>query len=402
MDSRTASPGRAAVAPYALLAVTARAATEALGPALLLTALASSRPESDGAIVVAGFTGLAALSGPFVGALLDRVARPGLVIGLATGTLVAVMIAMAVLLPTASLGVLVAAAAVGGFAHPALTGGLTSLLPAMVRGGSLDRAYAVDAATYNIGAIVGPPLAAAAVVLGATGPVLFTGALLLVALLVLPRVPFAVRAAAGARKPVREELTTGFTGLASTPSLAWTTFVTTLGFAGQAAFLVAVPLVTLAQTDSLAASGLVFGAAAVGGVLATLVLARRPLRDPDRAIARTTLGVGIALVVLAFSPTFAVTLAAAFALGACDGPMLTAMFRIRTREADPAIRSQVFTTAASLRTSIYAATTAVLGLLIGLGPTVLLLVGAALHVVALSLGTLLRRPSVPGADGRTA
>ena len=33
---------------------------------------------------------------------------------------------------------------------------------------------------------------------------------------------------------------------------------------------------------------------------------------------------------------------------------------------------------------------------------VLLLVGAALHVVALSLGTLLRRPSVPGADGRTA
>ena len=82
--------------------------------------------------------------------------------------------------------------------------------------------------------------------------------------------------------------------------------------------------------------------------------------------------------------------------------MLTAMFRIRTREADPAIRSQVFTTAASLRTSIYAATTAVLGLLIGLGPTVLLLVGAALHVVALGLGTLLRRPSVPGADGRTA
>ncbi|MFN8168590.1 MAG: MFS transporter [Candidatus Nanopelagicales bacterium] len=400
MDSRTA-PARTAVAPYAAFAVTSRAATEALGPALLLAALASARPESDGALVVAGFTGLAALSGPFVGALLDRVARPGVVIGLATGTLVVVMVGMALLIPHAALGILVGAAAVGGFAHPALTGGLTSLLPSVVRPDALDRAYAVDAATYNIGAIVGPPLAAAMVVLGSTGPVVFTGALLLVALLVLPRVPFAQREASTPPPPLLAQLTTGFAGLASTRPLAWTTFVTTLGFAGQAAFLVAVPLVTLEQTGSLAASGLVFGAAAVGGVLATLWLARRPLRHPDRAIAVTTAGVGLALAVLAFSPAFPVTLAAAFALGACDGPMLTAMFRIRTREAAPAIRSQVFTTAASLRTSVYAATTAVLGLVVALGPTVLLLIGCGLHVLALGAGTLIRRPPPPSPEPST-
>jgi MFS family permease len=389
VDSGTA-PSRTAVAPYAAFAVTSRAATEALGPALLLAALASARPESDGALVVAGFTGLAALSGPFVGALLDRVARPGLVIGLATGTLVAVMAGMALLIPSATLGILIGAAAVGGFAHPALTGGLTSLLPSVVRPDVLDRAYAVDAATYNIGAIVGPPLAAAAVVIGSTGPVVFTGALLLAALLVLPRVPFAQREKAGPPPPLLAQLTTGFVGLASTPSLARTTLVTTLGFAGQAAFLVAVPLITLAQTGSLAASGLVFGAAAVGGVLATLWLARRPLRHPDRAITLTTLGVAIALAALAVTPAFPVTLAAAFALGACDGPMLTAMFRIRTREAAPQIRSQVFTTAASLRTSVYAATTAALGLVIGLGPATLLLIGVTLHLLALGAGALVR------------
>jgi MFS family permease len=395
VDPGTA-PARSAIAPYAAFAVTSRAATEALGPALLLAALASARPESDGALVVAGFTGLAALSGPFVGALLDRVARPGLVIGLATGTLVAVMAGMALLIPSAALGILIGAAALGGFAHPALTGGLTSLLPSVVRPDVLDRAYAVDAATYNIGAILGPPLVAAAVVMGATGPVVFTGALLLAALLVLPRVPFARREAAAPPPPLSKQLTTGFVGLASTPPLARTTLVTTLGFAGQAAFLVAVPLITLDQTGSLAASGLVFGAAAVGGVLATLWLARRPLRHPDRAITVTTLGVGIALAVLAVTPSFAVTLAAAFALGACDGPMLTAMFRIRTREAAPEIRSQVFTTAASLRTSVYAATTAVLGLVIGLGPAILLLIGCALHLLALGAGALVRgtpRPS---------
>ena len=380
---------RSDLVAYATIAVSARSATEALGPALILSALAAARPESDGAIVVAGFTGLAALSGPVVGALLDRTTRPGRVITSAIGVLVGVMAVMAWLIPTAPLMLLVCLAAVGGFAHPALTGGLTSQLPSMVSGSALDRAYAVDATTYNLGAIVGPPIAAAAVVVGSSGPVVFTLVLLLVALAIVPRVPFAVRDHRGPRHSLSRDVATGFRGLVSTPTLGYATVVTTVGFAGQAAFLVTMPLVSLAQTGSLATAGIVFGASAVGGVLSTVWLARRPLRDPDRAVTSTTVLVGAALVVLAVSPGFAVTVVAAFVLGAADGPMLTALFRIRTREADPRIRSAVFTTGASLRTSVFALTTAAMGALVVLGPGVLLLAGAALHAIALVLATAL-------------
>jgi MFS family permease len=379
-----ATSTRRRVASYATVATCARSATEALGPALLLSALASGRGEHDGALVLAAFTGLAALSGPLVGALLDRTTHPGRVIRLATAVLALVVAVLSVTMPTAPIIVLVLIAAVGGFAHPALTGGMTAQLPTLVSGPVLDRVYGIDAATYNIGAILGPPLAAAAVVLGRTGPVVFTMVLLLVALAVLPLVHFPTRSERGARRSFVRDITTGFRGLVSTPHLAYASVLTTIGFAGQAAFLVTVPLIANAQTGSLAASGWVFGAAALGGVISTLAVARRPVRDTDQLLTFATLAIGVAFAVLAFSPIFAVTVAAAFAYGAVEGPLLTALFRIRTREAAPQVRSQVFTTGASLRTSVFAAATAVFGAMLGAGVTSLLVAGALLQVVAVA------------------
>ena len=400
--SERRASGRADLLSYAAVATSARSATEALGPALLLAALASGRIERDGALVLAAFTGLAALSGPLVGALLDRVARPGRVIGLATVVLAVVVAAMAVLMPTAPLLPLVAIAAIGGFAHPALTGGLTSQLPNLVSGDQLDRAYGVDAATYNIGAIVGPPLAAAALVLGHTGPIVFTLALLLVALALVPRLPFATREPGAPRHSFRRDLTTGFRGLAGTPTLASATITTTVGFAGQAAFLVATPLVALNQTGSLAASGWIFGAAAAGGVLSTLWLIRWPLRDPDRAVVAATVVVGLGVLVMAASPTLLVTVTAAFVFGAADGPMLTAIFRIRTRDSVHGIRAQVFTTASSLRTSVYAAMTAVFGAAIGMGASRLLVIGGVIQFLAIALAWLLTQHRATAAASTVA
>jgi MFS family permease len=381
-DGAAARSARADVTTYAVVATAARSATEAIGPALLLTALASHRAESDGAALVAAFTGLAAVAGPPVGALLDRTARPGRVIMAAVAAMAASAAALAVLVPRAPLLVLLAIAAVGGLAYPALTGGLTSQLPSIVSGPRLDRAWGVDAATYNVGAIVGPPAAAAALVLGASGPVVFLLVLLLVALPLVPRIPFVVRAPSEERASILRDIATGFRALVSTPHLAYATLLTTVGFAGQAAFLVTVPLLAQAQTGSLAKSGYVFAAAAVGGLITTLLVARRPLRHPDRGLSLTTAGIGLSYLVLAASPAFAVTVVAAFAYGAFEGPLLTALFRIRTREADPAVRSQVFTTAASIRTTAFAGMTAVFGALLGLGVTTLLLLGAGLQVLA--------------------
>ena len=376
---------------YVTAATAARSITEALGPALLLASLAAGRHDGDGALVIAGFTGLAAVSGPLVGLVLDRSGRPRRVITGGTAVLLLVVGLLVWLVPSAPTLVLVLLACVGGFAHPVLTGGLSAQLPSLVSGPRLDRAYGLDAATYSLGAVIGPPAAAAALALGARGPLLLVAALLLVVLAFVARVPFRGHPPRAAGDSWWRDVASGFRGLASTRALLFSTVVTTVAFAGQAGFLVAVPLISRAQTGSLAASGWVFGVAAVGGILATLVLARRPLRHPDRAVTLSTLGIAATYVVMAFSPSFAVTLVASFVFGAVEGPLITAMFRIRTREADPAVRTSVFTTAASLRTTVYAAMTAVCGALVAVGSTWLLLLGAAIHVGSLPLGLWVQR-----------
>ncbi|HET7902108.1 MAG TPA: MFS transporter, partial [Candidatus Nanopelagicales bacterium] len=192
MDDQRGS-ARSDVTIYAVVATAARSATEAIGPALLLAALANQRADADGAALVAAFTGLAAVAGPVVGALLDRVARPGRVIVGAVALMAASTTALALLVASAPLPLLLVICALGGLAYPALTGGLTSQLPWIVSGPRLDRAYGIDAATYNIGAIVGPPAAAAMLVLGRSGPVVFLLVLLRVALPLVPRIRFPVR-----------------------------------------------------------------------------------------------------------------------------------------------------------------------------------------------------------------
>ncbi len=390
MTSASRSP-RASLLAYASIAVATRSATEALGPALLLTAIASGRTATEGAVVLAGLMALAALSGPLVGALLDRAAKPGHVIAMSVAALAVVVAAMSVLLPRAPIPILVVIAMLGGLAYPAIQGGLTSQLPSMVSGSMLDRAYAIDASTYNIGAIVGPPLAAAAVILGAPGPVLFTLVLLLCSLVVIRRVPFAVRPHRIRGHSLRRDLVTGFHALGRTTSLAVTTLITTIGHGGQAAFLVAVPLVALKLTGSLAMSGAAFGAEAAGGIAATLLLARRPFRHPDLAVVTMTGLIGLSLGVMAVTTSFTLLVVASVALGAGNGPMITAMFRIRARESAPEVRAQVFTTGASVRTTIYAAMTAAFGAMVALGPHMIFAVGAGLQVAALAGGAIVAK-----------
>ena len=383
IDTGAQRTGSSSVLPYTVMATASRAVTEAIAPAVLVSALATGHSAVEGAVILAGVTGLAAVGGPFIGATLDRVRHPGRVVSTAIVVLAIGVALLAWLMPHAPLWALLIIASAGGIAQPALTGGLSSQLPSLVRPQQLHRAYGLDAATYNIGAVAGPPLAAASVIEGPTGPLIFTFALLVVALLVRPFVPFPTRDEPGVRHSLVRDVTTGFKGLFSTPSLAGVTLINTIGFVGQAGFLVGIPLLVLAQQNSLAHSGWAFGALAIGGVLGSAWITFRPLKNLDRTVVATTVVVAIALVVLTFSPSFTVTLIAAFVIGVADGPLLAATFSVRSREAAPEIRSVVFTTAASIKTSLYAVAAAALGAVSHLGVGYVFGIGALLQVVAL-------------------
>ena len=383
IDADSVNAGSSGVVPYATMATASRAVTEAIAPAVLVAALATGHTAAEGAIILAGVTGLAAVGGPFIGAALDRVRHPGRVVSIAIIVLSAGVGLLAWLMPHAPLWVLLIIASIGGIAQPALTGGLSSQLPSLVRPNQLTRAYGIDAATYNIGAIAGPPLAAASVIIGPVGPLVFTFGLLVIALAVRPFVPFPTRAEPGIRHSLVRDVTTGFKGLFSTPSLAGATLINTIGFVGQAGFLVGVPLLVLAQQESLAHTGWVFGASAIGGVMSSAWITYRPLKNLDRIIVVTTIIVGLALLTLTFSPSFLVTLCTAFVIGLADGPLLAATFAVRSREAAPEIRSVVFTTGASIKTSLYALAAAALGAVSGHGVGFVFGIGALLQVVAL-------------------
>jgi MFS family permease len=371
------------------MAAASRSVTEAIGPAVLVSALATGHTAAEGALILAGVTGLAALGGPFIGATMDRVRHPGRVVSIAILVLALGVAVLAVLMPHAPLWSLLVVASVGGMAQPALTGGLSSQLPSLVGPSQLTRAYGIDAATYNIGAVAGPPLAAAAVVVGPVGPLVFTFALLVIALVVRPFVPFPVRTEPGYRHSLVRDVTTGLRGLLSTPALARATWVNTVGFVGQAGFLVGVPLIVLLQQGSLAHSGWVFASLAIGGVIGSAWITVRPLTDIDRTITVSTVVVFLALILLTFSPNFGATIAAAFIMGIADGPLLAATFAVRTREVQPQIRSVVFTTAASIKTSLYALAAVGFGALSGHGVSLIFSVAAGLQLIALLGGRLI-------------
>jgi hypothetical protein len=93
------------------------------------------------------------------------------------------------------------------------------------------------------------------------------------------------------------------------------------------------------------------------------------------------------------------TMLAAAADGAGEGPQLTALFAVRHRETPDHMRGQVYTTAASLKIAGLAAGAALAGPLAGRSLTACLLVAAGLEVCAaaayLAIGPRSRGPRSP-------
>ncbi len=377
---------------YAATAFGARAATETVGPGLILVVAASGASIARGPWLLATLTGCAAISGPLMGLLLDRTRRPARVFA-ANMLLLAVALSVLALLvphqPELPLWPLLVVAAVGGVAEPPLTGAWSAQLPLFIPPHRLSRAFAIDIGTYNLGGIVGPVLAASALLLGTSAPLLVPAALLVGALAVLPSVPIPPRETDRVHPPLLADLRLGVGTLFRRPALRRVTIVSTLGLAGQAALIVAAPSLSVHMTGGLTFVGLLLGTFAAGGLIATLLLVRFPMRRPPDGLVVVAVVFGAAAqLLLAGAPNRWVALVGALGMGLADGPMATGMLSVREREAPPAARAQVFTTGASLRTSAYALATAALGTLAGQGFRTVLLLGAAVEVVGVLAGLL--------------
>ena len=389
-----------ALGPYLLTATLTRTASETAGPALLLVSIAVLGNHSDGPYLTAALTGSAALAGPVVGAKLDRSASPSRGFAASAVAFGTGLAAIALLIGSAPLWLLLGIAALAGLGYPAITGAWTAQLPHIVPAEQLPRAYSADAGTYSVASIIGPPVAAAMITWWAQAPLWLPVALLAIALVSLRRVRI-VRHDATPAHSLASDLRHGVATIVRRRALRATVIITTVSFIGQAGLFVSAPIIVQDLTGSLALTGLLFGAIAAGGVIAAAVTMRRPIRRPYRVVVWATAVNAVCLLLAGLVPNFTVVLIASFILGMTEMPQLSATFQIRTRESESRVRAQVFTTSASLRTTAFAIGSAVFGAMLGLGVPAVILGATALYVVSLAWGLIVGPRPAAGRPVRT-
>jgi MFS family permease len=329
--------------------------------AVVLFVLAETRSAQIAGLTVAAATLPTVVTGPLVGVWLDR-SRHRRAVFLASPLLLT--LAMAGFLLAADrvpAVVLVVMGFVAGLPSPVRTGGFSGLIPTVVPEQVLPRAYGLEAVSYNVAGIAGPALAGVVAGLAGAGwAIVATGVVSLAAVAVIARVPI-VPDSDDARGFL-PALRAGLALLWRVRALRAVTVATTVGQLWFGLIVVAFPLLAHQLGHPRADGGLLFSVFAVGALIGSVTYARVAERVPEEPAAMVGFCLfAVALGAIAASPSLTVALAAAFIAGMFDGPLLAATLNLRQRFAPAWLRTQVFTTAASLKIGAFAVGSALAG-----------------------------------------
>lgn len=410
---------------YLVGALAARTGDDMAGPALLLAALSLTGSATGASSLLAAVTVAAAVGGPVLGALLDRAVRPG---RLLAGALLLYAAGLAVILGglgRAPFAVTLLVAVAAGLLGPALSGGWTAQLPRVVPGERLPRANALDAMTFGVAGLAGPALAGGvAEVSGAPTAVVVAAALVAAAAPAAWRLPAPVGraappagpaappagpaappagSAATARPvPLTRLVASGVRAIIGSPPLARATLTSVLSCAAQGLMIACLPLLGERTLGGAGFGAALLSGAALSALAANAVFARHPHAvAPDTVLWAAPLLQAAALT-LAATGRPAALVVAVIAVGVAEGPQLTALFAVRHREAPERLRSQVFTTGASLKITGFAVGAAAAGPLAGWSLPGALLVAAGTAALAAPAFFAVRTPAGPARPARPA
>ncbi|UQA37645.1 MFS transporter [Streptomyces sp. HNA39] len=377
---------------YLVGALAARTGDDMAGPALLLAALALTGSATGASSLLAAVTVSAAIGGPVLGALLDRSPRPGLLLA---GALVLYAAGLAVALGglgRVPVAVTLLVAVATGLLGPALSGGWTAQLPRTVPAGRLPRANALDAMTFGVAGLAGPALAGGvAEAVGAPTAVVVSAVLIAAAAPAAWRLPPVSGPAPASDSgppamsraaPLARVVASGVRAIAGSRSLARATLTSVLSCAAQGMMTACLPLLGERAVGGAGFGAALLSCAALSALLANAVLARYPHAvAPDTVLWAAPLLQAAALGLAAAGEPVALVVAVGF-VGLAEGPQLTALFAVRHREAPEGLRTQVFTTGASLKITGFAVGAAVAGPLADRSLTGALLVAAGTAALA--------------------
>jgi MFS family permease len=383
---------------------TARLANEAARVAMVLLVLARTRSPALAGAVVAATTLPALVTGPLLGAWLDK--TPHRRAAFAGNQLLLLVSLTGLLFATghAPSIVVVLLGLLTGLTTPVLTGGFTGLIAPLVPEPMLRRAYGAEAASFNVAGVAGPALAGVVTAaFGAPWAVAVTCALSVLALAAILRVPMPAPVVDDDAPGLLRTVVIGLRHLALTPPLRSVTVTTTLSMGGLGALPVTFPLLAEDLGVHASAAGYLFSTFAVGALVGSVTVASRSLRTgPMRMAFLGVAGLAVAFAGVAVAPTLPLALIGIFVAGALEGPVLASTLTVRELHSPDWMRTQVVTTAASLKFGAYAAGSAVAGWLVGAhGARAGLLMVAAFQVVGIALGLLARGTRTAGLPAET-
>lgn len=324
-------------------------------------ALAGSAVEASS--LLAGITISAAVGGPVLGALLDRSGRPGRLLAGALFLYAAGLGTILVGLGRLPFAVTILIAVVTGLLGPALSGGWTAQLPRVVPVDRLPRANALDAMTFSVASLAGPALAGGVTeALGAPSAMAVSVALIALALPTAWRLPARPDQARGAQTTlVISDLAAGIRTIVGRPSLARATLTSVVSCVSQGMLTACIPLLGERVLGGSGHGAVLLSCTAVSALVANAVIARFPRSVAPETIIWVSVLVQAVALALAAAGSPVVLIVAVFIAGVGEGPQLAALFAIRHREAPEHLRSQIFTTGASLKITGFALGAAVAG-----------------------------------------
>ena len=397
-----AQPGYRA---FYLAATLARLASEMFTVAVVLLVLdRTGRPALAGA-VVAATTLPSVLTGPVLGAWLDRTARRRLALASNQVLLAASLLAIVAAAGRAPGWVLLLLAALAGLTGPMATGGYTSMIPLLVPERLLASANALEATSFNTAAIAGPAVAGVvAATAGPAGAVLAEVALAALALPAIARLPRVAPPAGDHPAPLATAIRKGLAHLARTPVLRGVTVATAVGMGGTGLLTLAMPFWAERLGAGRAGAGYLWAALEAGAIAGALAAARPTAAWPPQRVVLAGLGLfGLAILAWPLAPSFPVALVLVALAGVVEGPSFAATFATRQRWSPPALRGQIFTTAASLKLGAFAVGSALAGPAVfraGVAGTLVAVGAVQLLAVALGHATGARGSAAGIADRR--
>ena len=369
--------------------------------------LVLERTDSPGlaGATVAAVTLPSIVTGPLLGAWLDRSGRRRSVMMLDQVLAASTLVGIVVLAGNAPNWTVPLVALVAGSTWPLSFGGFTSLIPVIVPDELLAQANALEATSFNFAIIGGPALAGtiSAVADPATSLLVEAG-LTLAAIALIARIP--AMDSPIARHPGRslvEIAREGLRHVAVTPPLRAVTVAGALNLSGIGLLTVAFPFFALNDlgTDR-SVAGYLWAAFAFGSAVGAMTLMRIHIRwAPQRVVLVAIFGVGCLMLLWPLAASLPAALLLIALAGVVDGPNLSATFAARQQWTPPQLLGQIFTTAASLKVGAFALGAALAGpVVVAFEARGALLVAAGLQFVAVAAGIALgglRKPE-PSTD----